>query len=105
MFTKLTIYATVCDASFKKLAQMQHTDSFSAVKIKNFIRKKVDVFHIFAQNNDCDCGCTLDLPRRYCTADLHLCFCLCSMIVFLFGSPICYAFQCLQCARKSGLSL
>ena len=41
---------------------MQYTQIFSAVKIENFIRKKIDIFLIFAQN--IDCGYTLEPPQR-----------------------------------------
>ena len=36
---------------------------FSAVKIENFIGKKIDISYIFAQN--IDCGYTLEPPRQF----------------------------------------
>ena len=41
---------------------MQYTEIFSSLKMENFIRKKNDIFDIFAQN--INCGYTLELPRR-----------------------------------------
>ena len=40
---------------------MQYTEIFSAVKIGNFIGKKIKNFNIFAQN--IDCGYALEPPR------------------------------------------
>ena len=41
---------------------MQYTEIFSPVKIENFVRKKNDIFLVFAQN--IDCGYTLEPPCR-----------------------------------------
>ena len=41
---------------------MQYTEIFCSCKNENFIKKKNDIFLIFAQN--IDCGYTLELPRR-----------------------------------------
>ena len=41
---------------------MQYTEIFSPEQIENFVRKKNDIFLIFAQN--IDCGYTLKPPRQ-----------------------------------------
>ena len=41
---------------------IQYTEIFSAVKMENFPRKKIDIFNNFAQNMHC--GYTLEPPRR-----------------------------------------
>ena len=44
---------------------------FSAIRIENFTRKKIDIFNIFAQN--IHCGYTLETPRRGGSNDYPQC--------------------------------
>ena len=43
---------------------MQYTEIFKVVKTENFQKKNFDIFLIFAQLENTDCGYTLESPRR-----------------------------------------
>ena len=53
-FESFTTVHTTCPCNIQRF--------FAVVKNENFIKKKNDIFLIFAQN--IDCGYTLELPRR-----------------------------------------
>ena len=61
-FTRTTVTHINVLLKSAKLVHAIYRDFFSTVKIENFIRKKFDIFLIFAQN--IDCGYTLEPPRR-----------------------------------------